>query len=183
MPPFHTRSATILQIRSWAERGRLFAIVDATGTPSVPVMAREAGEGRAISLYRGRAEEDLSAIAPFLFQVDPAMLEWIAGDLWSEPWGILALADESLENLRQHFRRFLVVEAPTGESWYFRFYDPRVLVPYLASCTPAEATHFFGPVRAYAVTDPATYGVTILAPGDAAPAPAAAPAQPIVIRR
>lgn len=183
MSAFHGRNATVLQIQAWALRGRLFAIVDATETPSVPIKAREAGNQQAVSLYQGRAEESLSALAPYLFRVDAAILEWIAGDLWTEPWGIFVLADQSLDQLRRHFRKFLVVEAPDGGSWYFRFYDPRVLVKYLAGCTAAEATEFLGPVRAFAVTDLETYGVKILAPGDTPVMPAAAPAQPVLIRR
>ena len=183
MPPLGQRLAAVLTVQRWAAAGNLWAILDATDAPSVLATVTRLGPTRAVSLYRGGAEEDLAAIAPYLVHLDELTFQWITEDLWPQPWGILAVATAPLESLRLHFRRFLVVESPEGEDWYFRFYDPRVLVPYLASCTPAEATHFFGPVRAYAVTDPATYGVTILAPGDAAPAPAALPAQPIVIRR
>lgn len=180
----HERDATVLQANAWAARGRLYAIVDATDTPDVPGRARAAGE-RAVSLYRGRAEEELFAIAPFLFRVDADTLGWITGDLWHGPWGIFALSDATLDEMRSHFRRFLTVESPEGESWYFRFYDPRVLPTYLATCTPPELTTFFGPVRGFAVTNPYTYGLTVIAPG-AAPPPAATPApapQRIVVRR
>ena len=184
MPAIHERDATILQARAWAERGRLYAIVDATDTPAVPPRADAAGAD-AVSLYRGSAEEELFAIAPFLFKVDSDILEWITGDLWSGPWGIFALSDAPLDELRFHFRRFLTVESPEGERWYFRFYDPRVLPAYLATCTPAEIATFFGPVRGFAITNAETYGLTVIAPGaapDAVSTPAPAP-QRIVVRR
>lgn len=179
MPPYHERSATVLQLRHRADRGRLFAIIDATDTPSVPRRAGAVGPTRAVSLYQGRAEEELFAIAPYLFQVDPPTLDWIAAELWSEPWGIFALADQTLDDLRRHFRRFLVVQSPEGESWYFRFYDPRVLEKYLATATAAEGAAFFGPLQAFAVTNTENYGVRVFAPG---PAPTPAGPKPVVHR-
>jgi hypothetical protein len=177
------QQAGILQIREWAVRGRLFSVIDATDTPEVPRRAAALGEAAAISLYRGRAEEELFAIAPYLFRVDLETLDWIVGDLWPTPWGMFALADQPLDTLRLHFRRFLTVEAPNGESWYFRFYDPRVLPKYLATCTAGEVTEFFGPVRAFGVTDHASYGVTIIAPGSPSQEPTVKRTQPIVIHR
>ncbi len=183
MTSIQERQASISQVRVWAEQKRLFAIVDATDTPAVPIKVREVGDSAAVSLYKGRAEEGLFAIAPYLFRVDLEILDWITGDLWAGPWGILVLAEGPLDDLRRHFRRFLVVEAPNGESWYFRFYDPRVLAAYLPTCNDAELAEFFGPVRAFGVTDPATYAVKVLAVG-ASPAPhGIAKTQPIVIRR
>jgi hypothetical protein len=152
---------SVSQLARWAERGRLYAVLDATGTPSVPPRARALGEGRAVSLYRGRAEEDLFSIAPYLVQLDWPTLEWITSELWPEPWGVFVVADVPLDTLRSHFRRFLVVDGPDGESWYFRFYDPRVLARYLATCTSEEDGAFYGPVTAYGATDLATYGVTL----------------------
>jgi hypothetical protein len=182
VPPLQTRIVAVLQLREWALRGRLFAVVDATGTPSVPARARALSEERAVSLYRGRAEEDLWSIAPYLFQVDEATLGWISESLWSQPWGIFLLADESLEDLRLHLRRFLLVEGPAGESWYFRFYDPRVLGTFLDSCTPEELAAFTGPIRAFGATDPVSYGVQIYGMAGLT-IPAGAKAQPLIVRR
>ena len=166
--PTHTvtllseRMTSVSHIRQWADRGRLFAILDATDVPEVPLRAVALGDSRAISLYKGRAEEDLSAIAPFLVQVDSNTLDWISGDLWPDPWGIFMLADVTLEQLRTHFRQFLIVRGPADESWYFRFYDPRVFSKYIDTCTADEVAEFFGPVLAFAITDLATYGVRVL---------------------
>jgi hypothetical protein len=161
VPILRERPYSVSQIRQWAARGRLFAILDATDTPAVPAKARQVGEGRAVSLYRGRAEEELWSIAPFLVQVDEEVLDWMTEVLWPEPWGIFVLADEPLDALRGHFRRFLVVESPEGESWYFRFYDPRVLARYLPACTESELEDFFGPVKGLGMTDPASYGIRV----------------------
>jgi Domain of unknown function (DUF4123) len=183
MPEVHQRSASVLQAREWADRGRLFAVIDATGIGAVPPKMRQLGATRAVSLYQGRAEEELWAIAPYLCQVDPSTLDWIAADLWAAPWGVFALTDASLDALRKHLRRLLVVEAPNGESWYFRFYDPRVLPKFLTVGTGPQIEEIFGPVRAFAVTDPDTYGLQVFAPGPAAPSARTETAAPLVVRR
>lgn len=165
MTSLSERATSVSRVCEWAERGRLFAIVDATDTPAVPERASRLGEGRAVSLYRGDAEESLSAIAPYLIHLDWPTLEWIIETLWPTPWGVLVLADTPLDALRTHFRKFLVVDGPAGESWYFRFYDPRVLPAYLASCDDEQLRAFFGPVLAYGLTDHETYGVKVLSRG------------------
>jgi hypothetical protein len=56
--------------------------------------------------------------------------------------------------LRFHLRHFLKVQEPKGAIWYFRFYDPRVLQPFLPACDESELIAFFGPVLAYGILHP-----------------------------
>lgn len=126
--------------------GAAYAILDACDEPRVPRKVRELGDERAVSLYRGAAERDYWSIAPYLVQVDEPLLDWIIENLWNDPWGIFAFAELDLESLRKHLRKSLTVEDPKGEKMYFRFYDPRVLGPFLRSCTEAEVDQFFGPM-------------------------------------
>ena len=135
--------------------GALRAILDACDAPTVPPTVASLGHGRGASLYRGTAEEQFADVAPYLVEVDEPVLDWILETLWSQPWGIFVEASAGMDALRTHFRKFLVVRAPAPsvEKWYFRFYDPRVLVKYLATCTEAELTEFYGPVRAFGVRD------------------------------
>src|SRR5688572_5982733 len=113
-------------------RGR-FAILDACDEPRIPAKVRML-EDRAVSLYRGWAEEDFWAIAPYVAVLDAALLDWITGELGETPWGVVVAADLDLEGLRKHLRRFLLVQGPANRQLYFRFYDPRVLPDYLATC-------------------------------------------------
>jgi hypothetical protein len=79
------------------------------------------------------------------------MLEWILDNGWGDSWGIFMTSSDSLENLRRHFRHFLLVQDEDGKELYFRFYDPRVLRVYLLTCTVEEARQFFGPVDSFLV--------------------------------
>lgn len=158
-------------LRQAAVRGELYTILDACDEPRVPVKVRELAE-RAVPLYQGKAQEELWAIAPYLAQADAALVDWIASSLWAAPWGIFAIGECGLETLRTHLRRFLLVDAPDDEHWYFRFYDPRVLARFLPTCNAAQVSDFFGPVSALGWVDLNSYGVTVARQawfGDTAP--------------
>lgn len=133
------------------EPANLFAVLDACDEPRVPAKVDELGD-RAVSLYRGSAERDYWAIAPYLVKVDESLLDWIVENLWDDPWGFFASAPPELASLRTHFRRFLMVQDPDGKEMFFRFYDPRVLPDFLATCTESEAAGFFGPVRQFSLS-------------------------------
>jgi hypothetical protein len=132
-----------------APTGRLYAVIDSCDEPSVPRKVAEIGPARAVSLYRGSAEEQFERVAPYLFKVDEQAFDWIEKKLWGSPWGIFVLAQVPLETLRTHFRHFLKVKKPDGQQYLFRFYDPRVLPAFLKSCNEQELQQFFGPVRVY----------------------------------
>lgn len=154
--PHALASATtsVFEVRALARAGTLFAILDACDAPAVPPKVESLGDARGVSLYKGTAEERYADLAPYLVAVDDDVLDWILTTLWSEPWGVFAQSAASLEDLRTHFRKFLIARGPNGEEWYFRFYDPRVLAKYLPTCTEPELREFFGPVTAYGATDP-----------------------------
>jgi hypothetical protein len=88
------------------------------------------------------------------------VLEIVGNSVADEPWGVFAMSKGTVAELRQHLRRFLVVELPDGERWKFRFYDPRILPIYLSHCEEWELRKFFGPVRGFGV--PFEHAVAIL---------------------
>ena len=181
-----TRDANVASLLPDAERGALHAVLDACDEPRVVDKVRALGPGLAVSLYRGAAEFDLAAIAPYLVQVTPDVLQWLTATIWTDPWGIFAISEAPIDTLRTHFRKFLLVDAPDGDAWYFRFYDPRVLARWLPACDEAQLGEFFGPVSSYGWTSMETYGVTLAARKWFEPALStpAAPARPrIVFRR
>jgi hypothetical protein len=181
MPDLVTTSPmTVTRLRQEAERETLFAILDACDEPLVPERVR-AMDDRAVSLYRSPAAEDLSAIAPYLVRVDADTLDWIGATLWNRPWGVFVLSAGDLETLRTHFRKYLLVDGPDGDKWYFRFYDPRVMASFLPAADATQLTDFFGPVTAFAWTDADDYGVTLAVRAMLDPAPASRPR--ITLRR
>jgi len=142
---------TLDQLRRFAAGGYLYGLMDATDQILVPHKAKELGPAKAISLFSGTAKEQYWQVAPYLFHVDPALLDWIIAKLWKEPWGIFAVTKAKFEDLRVHFKKFLLAQLPDGKVWYFRYYDPRILKAYLPVCDPWELQKFFGPIRAFAI--------------------------------
>ncbi len=72
-------------------------------------------------------------------------------DIWAQRLGksagILLITPADPESLLSHLRELFRVTDETDHRFFFRFYDPRVLRVYLPTCTPAEASEFFGPIR------------------------------------
>ena len=164
-PPLNSRWLEVetrspAELETLAEQCALFALIDACDAPEVPAMWQIYGTTRAASLYAGDSEKQYATFAPYLFQVDMEILAWMQRSLWQTPWGVFVLApQQSLEDLRRHFRQFLLVQNPQGEEMYFRFYDPRVLANFLPLCERGELRALFGPVAAYGI--PGENGVEI----------------------
>ncbi len=132
-------------LRGLARRGSLRAVLESVDAPEVPVKAVELGPEKALSLFKGMPEEKNWALAPYVVEVGEAMLDWIRETLWSgKSWGILLESARPVEELRQHFQKWVVVEDPNGDEMYFRFYDAAVLKAFLGTATPEETAELFG---------------------------------------
>ncbi len=153
-PALRIEQASLDHLRAIAESGELYAVADATDAPAVPKKVLELGPQRAVSLYRGTAEEQFWDVAPYLMHVDPPVLDWILSTLDKTRWGIFVVSKANLDTLRTHFRHFLKVQSPEGEIWHFRFYDPRVLGPFLQCSQPPELRQIFGQVTAIGLIGP-----------------------------
>lgn len=107
------------------------------------------------SLYRGRSEEQLAEVAPFLFEIsdNPEFLDYVQTNSAGKAWGFYMISAASFDDIFKHFRKFLIVKTDEGKELYFRFYDPRVLRIFLPSCDSAQLKEFFGPVTQFFMED------------------------------
>lgn len=115
------------------------------------------------SLYKGRSEEDLAAVAPYLFthRQESEFGKWFVEKCWGDACGVLVSSKLSFEEAYKHFRKFLLVKTEDGEELYFRFYDPRVLRIFLPTCDKEQILEFFGPID-YFITEGETKEDAIL---------------------
>lgn len=106
-----------------------------------------------LSLYMGQSEELLSSVAPYLFSFQPNTEygKWLFEKGWGNSWGMFIETNITLEELRKHFRKFLLVKTEDGKELYFRFYDPRVLRIFLPTCDEQQLKDFFGPINKFSM--------------------------------
>jgi Domain of unknown function (DUF4123) len=99
-------------------------------------------------LYRGQLPPALESAAPWLLRLLPGQpyTDRFFAVGWQNAWGILLASTAPSRELRRHLRKFFVVRTEDRKRLLFRYYDPRVLRAYLPTCTPDEATQFFGPI-------------------------------------
>ncbi len=109
------------------------------------------GSAKIDCLYRGRSEEILAEVAPYVGELEEGsdFNNWLFGDGWGKSWGLYINSGSSLQDLWKHFRNFLIVMDENGRELYFRFYDPRVLRVFLPSCDAGQLAEFFGPVKSF----------------------------------
>lgn len=125
----------------------LYAILDAAKSEDI-LMCLCQREERFESLYEGQKAGDWAEVAPYLVDLSlgsdllPALIE----EGWGDNWGIYLASDAEFDSLRNHFRRFLIVDSEEFGQVFFRFYDPRVLRAIMPTFAPDERLELFGPV-------------------------------------
>ncbi|KPA15745.1 hypothetical protein MHK_004048 [Candidatus Magnetomorum sp. HK-1] len=133
---------------------QIYAILDSAKQPDAAFKPYEFFS-EWVSLYKGEPEEILTDVAPYIVnlsingEINVPLLDWIANDCWGNSCAIFFECNENIEHLLKHFQQFLLVNDENGKTFYFRFYDPRVLRIYLPTCNEEELNMFFGPVQKF----------------------------------
>jgi hypothetical protein len=139
--------------------GVLYAVVDAARDLELAGQARRRGYDLT-SLFLGDQAAQLADLAPYFFQV-PHGAAFLAGE-WraalGKSAGILIDSPASPAEVFAHLRYAFIVKDEAEQPYFFRYYDPRVLRPYLPSCTPEQLAEFFGPVRTWICEDESAEG-------------------------
>jgi len=132
------------------ETGNLFCVVDSAQDDAILDLLRQSRSQYQI-LYEGVSAEDLVNFGPYLVELpDPSeLLHTIVEQGWGKNWGIFLKTQQPFQEVREHLRRFLMVDLPSGKRAYFRFYDPRVMRQVLTEFNLGEAKQFFGPIDNY----------------------------------
>lgn len=133
---------------------RLYALLDAARDDLVLELLRESKEHYQ-SLYEGQQGEELANFAPYLVELPKgsALLDSLIKEGWGKSWGVYLTSAKSFDEVRKHFRHFLIVQTEDGKELYFRFYDPRVLRVFLPTCMPSQTAELFGPTNTYFLED------------------------------
>lgn len=128
---------------------RQYGLLDAARDPAIAGLVKSSGSH--VCLFAGRITPELEGVAPHLVDLSmgaPLVDAWRAHG-WSENWGVTLRSAASIEELRRHFRQFLLAKLPDGTSAMFRFYDPRVLRVFLPTCNTDELRRWFAAVERF----------------------------------
>lgn len=136
----------------------LLVMLDGAHIPNLHIMLRELNIQN-LPLFRESPEENILHVTPFLARFSPSeiFLHWMTMNQTVLETALFCTSTEPLEQTHAHLRRFLLVKDDTGRQMYFRFWDPRVIQPFLKSATPEERRWFCGPIRSIAHYDKAKF--------------------------
>ena len=133
--------------------GIQWLILDAASCAEPLWYARGAGAPLQ-SLFR-QQDEELADSGPWLIRVD-GHPDLVDNCLQKDPlghaslWCASSLGQKALVN---QLRSRVYAELPGGETTRFRWYDPRVLFPYLEDCTQQRRDDFMAPFKLLVHTD------------------------------
>jgi hypothetical protein len=140
------------QLEGFLFRDRVYtyAVLDGASVPDLPQKLFEMGP-RHYCLYRGEMTDEIVHVAPYLvhMEIGSGFCNWLLSEYWGKHWGIFAQSPVSPSGMRRHFLSLITVNDDAGNPMLFRFYDPRVLVPYMMTCVIGELEIIFGPVNYY----------------------------------
>ncbi|MDO5604682.1 MAG: DUF4123 domain-containing protein [Paracoccus sp. (in: a-proteobacteria)] len=132
-----------------------FAVLDAASLDGLPELL-SASELECECLFRGKAAEELGAVAPWLVRLEPEnMLTRRLFTLGPAPWhlwgkisGSYLRFDGSCRDLAAHLRRFTRLPDQDGKWYYFRYWDPAVMAVILNNPTESLSGRFLEPLSA-----------------------------------
>jgi len=151
--------------RQWTVGGAKYVIIDACQDYELVGLLRNKFHKSPKSLFEGEAAGGMAEVAPYVIPVE---LSGEFLDLWAARWGgntgVLFSSAAELETLHKHLRKIFIVEDDSGQEFFFRYYDPRVLRAYLPTCTGDEIRQFCGPVTSWCVEGEDTAAAVIYQP-------------------
>lgn len=131
----------------------LYGVADSARDTWLPTVALDTFQRPIQSLFDSDDPELLDA-GPFLIEINDHFdfLETWLEEIGKSS-GVLLTSSADFASVRAQLIENFNGCDESGATFFFRFYDPRVLRDYLPTCTPSERKAFFGPIDALLVED------------------------------
>ena len=127
-----------------------YALIDAARDPRILPMLKQ--EARWRCMFAADVRPEIAPKAPYIVRLDPGspFTNTFRQYGWINAWGVTCHAPADLHATRKALRPNLEAMMPgSGKTVLFRFYDPRVFVPFIEACTPGDLGPWFDPVDAW----------------------------------
>ena len=134
----------------------LFAVLDLARAPHLYQLITLHEPFDAQCLFSSNISEDLRQASPFLVNSArvPSLMEKWRAEGTACAWGLLIVSSLSLDRLRRKLKTIQQVRLPDNVGpVLFRFWDPRVMRPFLQSAEPAQCESLFDGIDALLIED------------------------------
>jgi len=141
----------VTQLLWMSPQDKVYCVLDGASVPDLLDQLYGDPRPEFECLYRGELEPDMAEVAPYLIALHRGskFADWVITYGWGNHWGLFAVAQTDLPELRFHLRKLNIVYGPEGKPMMFRYYDPRVLRVFLPTCNADQVKNVFGPVERY----------------------------------
>lgn len=131
-----------MSLEAWQAEfnGTLFAIVDGAADPSLVGRFYEHSTGEASPLFAGTPFNEHATLGPWLLTTPSA--DFVADTPLLS--GFYLISEHSMEVVRRHWQSLIQV-IREGEAVWFRFSEPRILLPILNAMSADEREAILGP--------------------------------------
>jgi pSer/pThr/pTyr-binding forkhead associated (FHA) protein len=159
------QTAPLYAVLDAARDAGLLQLVESSRLHSQPLFEKEPGNGPPavhapylVELGQTRSSGERSEARAFL--------QTLLQLGWGNNSGVFLTSLSPLEELRPHFRQFLLAGTEDRRALELRFYDPRLLRAFLPVCEPEEVDVLFGPVLAYLMETEQANAMLVFSRGD-----------------
>lgn len=156
--PFTTGIRKALRKAYTVREESLLICLDGARVQNLAIMLREM-KIEHLPLFRESPQENIIHVTPFIARFSPSdvFLHWMTLHPVVLESALFCTSTATLQDTFHHVRRFLLTKDDTGRQVYFRFWDPRVIEPFLKGATPEERRWFCGPIRSLFYFDKPKY--------------------------
>ncbi|MEO0463963.1 MAG: DUF4123 domain-containing protein [Pseudomonadota bacterium] len=128
-----------------------YAILDCARDHRLHKLVSQSIECR--TLYDEPPDPAVASVSPYLVKLsedEPLLPTWRKHGR-GKSWGLMFESASDIKRLRTEFRKCLKARLPDGDIVMFRFYDPRVFLPYMLSSDAQGIAPWFKEVGTYLV--------------------------------
>lgn len=106
-------------------------------------------------LHESSCAPDIEEVGAHLIELEQgdALSEWLIEQAPDKSWGIFIRSGSDNEYVKSQLRELLQAELPDGRVVWFRYYDPRVLMPFLGGCGSVELKMIFDQIEQIVVAE------------------------------